>query len=70
MLSLKMIRPTVVRKCSWPGPPVLGVVVELHDAVLVGELGLLRGAEDVGPQPRAFAASASSSFASSSASGA
>ena len=56
-----------------PGPPVLGLVVQFAAAVLVDELGLLRGAEDLrrgavlrAPLP---ALSSSSIFSSSSASG-
>jgi hypothetical protein len=54
-----------------PGPPVLGEVVQLAAAVLVDELGLLRGAEDLRREPLdplpVF--SSSSRFASSSPAG-
>ena len=57
-----------------PGPPVLGVVVQLAAAVLVGQLGLLGGAERPSARSRCRcvplpAFSSSSSFASSSPSG-
>ena len=57
-----------------PGPPVLGLVVQLAAAVLVDELGLLRGAERLRPDAVARCcpcrpSSSSSIFASSSASG-
>ena len=41
-----------------PGPPVLGLVVQLAAAVLVDELGLLRGAEHLDLRRRAVAAGA------------
>ena len=49
MRSLKMIRPTVVRKCSWPARRYSAKSWSSTMLVLVGELGLLRGAEDVRP---------------------
>ena len=69
--SLKMIRPTVVRKCSSSARPELGEVVELDQIVLVGQLSLLGGAERVRTRPVRLLVplagfSASSSSASSS----